>query len=189
LFDNKAMRPVLKRKPASTASDSTNEKRQRMNGSATPNQGKSRSSSPTKRSRDKQQLDLDGQEDSPILVGENSDLENDEDFAVIDESEEEIEVLEEPTRPGEVSAVTLPSCCHVLTKSSCHPDLVECPVCSKHVPIASVNAHLDRGCKDPPSLKGKEDQKKDWKKLFGGMGGGANQACVRLPPRSVGGIT
>jgi hypothetical protein len=58
------------------------------------------------------------------------------------------------------------------------------------VSIASVNAHLDRGCKDPPSLKGKEDQKQDWKKLFGGMGGGANQACVvRLPLRSVRGTT
>ncbi len=86
------------------------------------------------------------------------------------ESEEEVEVLEEPQGSG-MLVKTSNSCTSLLQPLLLFSDEVQCPVCSRLVPMESVNAHLDRGCTDPPS-KGKEDTKKDWKKLFGGMGGG-----------------
>ena len=55
------------------------------------------------------------------------------------------------------------------------PQTVDCPACQKQVLMATINQHLDSGCKLPlsgefevgSSTSNKGKQKQDWQKLFG----------------------
>lgn len=57
-------------------------------------------------------------------------------------------------------------------------DNVECPICSRVMPLTSINSHIDKGCPSPSSsssLLKKAEKKKtsvgQWGKLLGGGGG------------------
>jgi E3 ubiquitin-protein ligase RAD18 len=50
---------------------------------------------------------------------------------------------------------------------------VQCPACQRFMDMGDINAHLDRGCKDPPEGKrAAKAHNNGWSNLFGGNGKG-----------------
>jgi E3 ubiquitin-protein ligase RAD18 len=53
---------------------------------------------------------------------------------------------------------------------------IECPICSKFVPMPRINDHLDSGCKsylsDKTASSSKSEQKDAWSKLLHGKKSG-----------------